>query len=517
MLDLPARSRDGAEKPALAEALAHSFARQAEASGVALPLRGFGLAARVLAVTLGFILLAMGLFYLTRLVAFREMWLHNKIAAAQTAVEAFNADGPTPIPADLSQRILNSVVVKSIAIVTPTGRRELVLPGFSPEAAEAITADDSSYLESIGATFHALFASPGRIVKLASPAPPDPATMEVTFDETPLIDGLWRVSRNFRNISLTIAAVVTCVLWAALWSMVLRPVRRLTSNIIAFGESPQDASRVIAPSGRRNEIGRAETALAVMQRSLAHELAQRKRLAELGMAVARINHDLRNMLSAAQLISDRLARIPDPLAQRLAPRLVATLDRAIQFCLSTLTYGAGREQTPERRPFDLSALARQVIESAHAEHDDAIDYHVDIPPRFETYADSDHILRVLENLSRNAAQALMAKGAAGGRPKAIRFAAIRTDGVALIEISDTGPGFPPDLRARIFEPFHRSTREAGTGLGLSIAAELVTRNGGCIDLAPPKADDFYCGARFLIKLPTPERAALNSPAAAPQP
>jgi signal transduction histidine kinase len=505
MLDLPARSRGGAETPALAEALAQTFARQAEASGVGLPLRGFGLAARVLAVTLGFILLAMGLFYLTRLVAFREMWLHNKIAAAQTAVEAFSADGATPIPADLSQRILNSVVVKSIAIVTPAGRRELVLPGFSPDAAETITADDSSYLESIGATFHALFASPGRIVKLASP--PDPATMEVTFDETPLIDGLWCVSRNFRNISLTIAAVVTCVLWAALWSMVLRPVRRLTSNIIAFGESPQDASRVIAPSGRRNEIGRAETALAVMQRSLAHELAQRKRLAELGMAVARINHDLRNMLSAAQLISDRLATIPDPLAQRLAPRLVATLDRAIQFCQSTLTYGAGREVQPARRRFDLRELVRQVVEAAHAERGDAIDYDIDIPPRFDLHADPDHIQRVLENLSRNAAQALMAKGAEDGRPKAIRFAAIRTDGLALIEISDTGPGFPADQAERIFEPFHTSTSQAGAGLGLAIAADLVTRNGGAITLAPAKADDFYCGARFLIKLPTPEGAA----------
>ncbi|HEY1453593.1 MAG TPA: HAMP domain-containing sensor histidine kinase, partial [Roseiarcus sp.] len=435
------------------------------------------------------------------------MWLHNKIAAAQTAVEAFNADGPTAPPEDLSRRILNSVGVKSIAIVTPTGRRELVLPGFSPETAEAITADDSSYLESIGATFHALFASPGRIVKLASPAPPDPATMEVTFDETPLIEGLWRVSRNFRNISLTIAGVVTCVLWAALWSMVLRPVRRLTSNIIAFGESPQDASRVIAPSGRRNEIGRAETALAVMQGSLAHELAQRKRLAELGMAVARINHDLRNMLSAAQLISDRLATIPDPLAQRLAPRLVATLDRAIQFCQATLTYGAGRDAPPSRRRFDLRELVRQVVEAAHAERGDAIDYDIDIPPRFDLYADPDHVQRVLENLSRNAAQALMAKGAEDGRPKAIRFAAIRTDGLALIEISDTGPGFPADQAERIFEPFHTSTSQAGAGLGLAIASDLVTRNGGAIALAPAKADDFYCGARFLIKLPTPEGAA----------
>ena len=171
---------------------------------------------------------------------------------------------------------------------------------------------------------------------------------------------------------------------------------------------------------------------------------KRKRLAELGMAVARINHDLRNILSAAQLISDRLATIPDPLAQRLAPRLVATLDRAIQFCQSTLTYGASRELPPSRRRFDLSELVSQVVESGKAEHDAAIDYNIDIPPRFCVYADPDHVLRVLENLSRNAAQALMAKGATDGRPKAIRFAAIRTDGLALIEISDTGPGFPPD-------------------------------------------------------------------------
>ena len=129
---------------------------------------------------------------------------------------------------------------------------------------------------------------------------------------------LWRVSRNFLNISLTIAAVVTCVLWAALWRMVLRPVRRLTSNIIAFGERPEDSSRVIAPSGRGNEIGRAETALATMERSLAHELAQGKRLAELGMAVARINHDLRNMLSAAQL--DFGSPGDDPRSARAAAR-----------------------------------------------------------------------------------------------------------------------------------------------------------------------------------------------------
>ena len=191
--------------------------------------------------------------------------------------------------------------------------------------------------------------------------------VEILIDQTPLIDQMWRVSRNFLTLSIIVSVAVTLVLWAALWQMVIRPVERLTSNIIAFGEKPQDLTRIVAPSGRNDEIGRAETALAAMQDSLAHELSQRKRLAELGMAVARINHDLRNMLAAAQLISDRLATITDPLAQRLAPQLVATLDRAIEFCQSTLAYGAARERAPTRRAFDLRELVRQVVETARGD------------------------------------------------------------------------------------------------------------------------------------------------------
>ena len=110
----------------------------------------------------------------------------------------------------------------------------------------------------------------------------------------------------------------------------------------------------------------------------------------------------------------------------------------------------------------------------------------------------------------------MAKGPRDDRPKAIRFASIRTEGVALIEISDTGPGFPADQSERIFEPFHKSTSEIGAGLGLAIAADLVSRNGGAIALAPAKADDFYCGARFLIRLPTPERVLRKGSPVLPQ-
>jgi len=500
MLDRPVR-------PAI-ETEAAERAAQPQATGKTLlvrRLRAPGLAGRVLIVTIGAVMLALALFYLTRLAAYRETWLHNKLATADAVMQAFAPLG-SPLSDQLAQKILAAADARSIVIETPAGRQQI---GPDEKVADdvEIASHGGNFFGSIGVAFRVAFSPPGSLIRVSNEVGPRGGRIEVTFDEATLTEAMWRISRAFLTVSLIVAAVVTCVLSAALWQLVLRPVRRLTSNIIAFGENPQDMSRVIAPAGRHDEIGRAETALAAMQNSLAHELAQRKRLAELGLAVARINHDLRNILSAAQLISDRLAAIPDPLAQRLAPRLVATLDRAIRFCQTTLTYGAAREQAPKRRRFDLSAMATEVAEAGRAEHGDAIDYHVEIPPRFDVYADPDHVLRVLENLSRNAAEALLANGAEGGRPRAIRFAAIRTDDVALIELGDTGPGIPQSQADRIFEPFHASTSADGTGLGLAIAADLVTRNGGSITLAPTKADDFYCGARFLIRLPTPERPA----------
>src|SRR5271163_2550897 len=162
MLDVPARS-DGANALAFPKAVA----KQASAAGLAPSIYGFGLAARVLAVTIGFVLLAMSLFYVTRLTAHREMLLHGKISAVQTTVDAFGLAGPTP-PQDLSQKILNSVDVKWMAIKTPAGRREFVIAGGPLPGVESIVADDNSYLEGIAATFHALFAAPGTIVNLSA-------------------------------------------------------------------------------------------------------------------------------------------------------------------------------------------------------------------------------------------------------------------------------------------------------------------------------------------------------------
>ena len=468
--------------------------------------RRLGLTGRLLMLTIGSVLLVLALFYTTRLSVARENWLRDRLVAARTATLVFGADQDAALSGDLTAKILGAVGAKTITVETP-GHRLLLSASATPPAPDYVfDLSNPSLIEGVEAGFQTLFARRGSILQVSGLAPMDGARIEITIDQTPLIDAMWRLSRTYLTIALLLSTLVTCVLWAALWQMVIRPVRRLTSSIIAFGERPQEARQIAAPSGRDDEIGRAEAALAAMQGSLAQELGQRKRLAELGMAVARINHDLRNMLAAAQLISDRLATIPDPLAQRLAPRLMATLDRAILFCQSTLTYGAAREQEPARRRFDLREVVRHVVETAEATGCGAVAYSIEIPPNFELFADPDHVQRIIENLSRNAAQALQSQGPSGGRPPAIRLAAIRTGEVALIEISDSGPGFPPEQAPRIFEPFHLSTREGGSGLGLAIAADLVARNGGSISLAPAQSDAFYCGARFLITLPTPEDA-----------
>jgi signal transduction histidine kinase len=466
-----------------------------------------GLAARLLLITLGFVLLTQVIFFVPRVAAYRESQLRDRLSAAYTAALVFTAAPDGMLSKELTKQILDSVGAQTIAIKTHNTRRLLAMADAPPPVTDSYDLRDATMMDSIASAFRGFFAPKDAVLKVVGQAPMGGDFLEITLYETRITDIVWAYSGRFLRASLTISAAVALGLWMAIWIFVLRPVRRLTSNIIAFGEKPEDEARIIAPSGSGHEIGKAEEALAAMQRSLGRELEQKKRLAQLGLAVAKINHDLRNMLTAAQLISDRLATIPDPLAIRLGPRLVATLDRAIAFCQETLSYGGAGEKPPTPRDFALNAMLEDVAEVIQARHTHIVDIAIDVPPDLEIRADPDHVLRVVGNLIRNATQALAQHGPGEGKPPAIRISAARRNDEALIEVSDTGPGVPAQLAPRIFEPFHISTRAGGSGLGLAIAAELIDRNGGTIVLAPSRPDDFYSGARFEITLPLARRMA----------
>ena len=466
----------------------------------------FGLAGRLMALVIAAVLFLVALLYATRLVAVEDNWARERIAAAYTAAQAFAPDGQVEYNSDLNRKILDSIGAQALEISGPKRFWSLGLDGHPDFSGPTYDTEQTETVDAVRLAVQALLSQTPETIVVRGLSPLKGSRVALRVDGDGLRASLVRLSKTFLTLSLGLSAALTLVLWGALWSMVIRPVRRLTSNILAFAESEQKHALVIEPSGRQDEIGRAETALAGMQIALADELRQRKRLAELGMAVARINHDLRNILSAAQLISDRMATIPDPLAQRLAPRLVSTLDRAIAFCQATLAYGAGREREADPRLIDLRAIVRQVVETAEAERPNDVAFAIDIPPSFEIYADADHVARIVENLTHNARKALEAADLPGRTP-AIRFAAIRDEGTAIIEVSDNGPGIPEEMRAQIFQPFHASAGVGGSGLGLAIAADLVERNGGAITLAPAKACDYYGGARFIIRLPTVAPAA----------
>src|SRR5258707_13852457 len=120
--------------------------------------------------------------------------------------------------------------------------------------------------------------------------------------------------------------------------MVVRPMHRIPANMIAFRADPENPARVIALSGRQDEIGIAERELATMQHDIASMLQQKNRLAALGLAGSKINPDLRNLLASAQLISQRPLALPNPRGTGCAPEPLGALRLARESLPWTVGY-----------------------------------------------------------------------------------------------------------------------------------------------------------------------------------
>src|SRR5690606_31107731 len=262
-----------------------------------------------------------------------------------------------------------------------------------------------------------------------------------------------------------ISAFTAMLVFFALHYLLVRPMGRLTANMVAFRADPENAARIIERSGRRDEIGTAEEELAAMQRELASMLHQKNRLASLGLAVAKINHDLRNLLASAQLFSDQLSSLPDPKVQRFAPKLMNALQRAIALCQSTLSYGRAQEAAPDRRTIAVEPLLEDVREALGLSIEVPIRWIVSVERGLTIEADADQMFRVVVNLARNAVQALESHGARDPARDQIRITGRREGGVVAIEISDTGPGIPEKARKNLYQAFQGSTRPGGSGLG----------------------------------------------------
>jgi signal transduction histidine kinase len=457
------------------------------------PSRRLGLSGKLLLLTIPLVMIAGMLIYVPAIANFRMNRLNDRLAAANTAALVLEAAPYGMVPDSLARQILASIGAHAVAIKMGQQRRLLASADLPSSVDQDVDMRSMTAWSAIMGSFQTMLETGNQAIRVIGPAPSGGEFIETVVDEAPLRAAMYRFSRNLLLVSMGIAVLTAGLVYIALHFLFVRPMRHLTANLVGFHENPESSARIFVPSQRGDEIGVVERELSDMQRDLVSMLHQKSRLAALGLAVSKINHDLRNLLASSQLLSDQLASVPDPRVQRFAPKLMRSLERAIAFCQSTLSYGRVQEAAPDRRMMLVDPIVSEVRESAGLASDASITWINAIERGLSVDADPEHLFRVLLNLVRNAAQALE------GRPDAasqqIRVTGRREGTVAIIEVSDTGPGVPLKAREHLFEAF-QTGRPGGSGLGLAIAAELVRAHDGEIQLV-----EGTIGATFRIAIP----------------
>lgn len=461
-------------------------------------LRAFSssLSGRLLALTLGAVLAGEVFLFAPAMAAYHEAWLRERINLAQVA--ALAVEGATSAIADsLEDELLTNAEVMRAALQREEERLLILESSRTPSPDRIVTYDyrRASFGERFGWAYETAFAPPGRVLRvLARPRFESGEFIEIVLNEAPLKRAMGAFASRFALISSVILVGAGALVFLTLTFLFVRPMHDLTRAIERFRDRPEDVSIAFPRSSRQDEIGRAQRAAADMAEQVRNALRQKERLAALGAAVARIGHDLRNMLSTAQLVADRLGRSEDPNVRKLAPRLERTIDRAAGLAASTLKYGRADERAPELQSIEIMPVIDEALAEALAGVSE-IHVRLDVEPGLKAMADPEHLHRILNNLARNAAQAMLTHSR---REKILTVRAARVEGRCEIEVIDLGPGVRANLRERLFEPFVSAAPEAGgTGLGLAIARELTRAMGGELTLTRTGAE----GATFQIVLP----------------
>jgi len=227
-------------------------------------------------------------------------------------------------------------------------------------------------------------------------------------------------------------------------------------------------------------------------------LAQSEKLAALGQLAGAIAHEVRNplavMRSAAQgVLEDE--RAPSEATKRGCEFIIAEIDRLHSVVTSLLAFA--RPLPIKRRAVRVEDLFDRTAQLAREE---GVGTRVRLVRRIDSTVplidgDPDLLCQALLGLVANATEAMTSGGD-------IILEASACDGGVELAVSDVGPGVPPDLRSRVFEPFF-TTREKGTGLGLAVVKQIVTAHTGSVSVGDRPGG----GARFVMRLPERGSAA----------
>ncbi len=452
------------------------------------------LSGRFLMLTVAFVMLAEVLIFVPSVARFREDYLQARLERGQIASLSVLANSDSMVDPALEQELLENAGVLNV-VLRRDEISELVLSSPMPAPiSDTIDLRDATPWQLIRDALLRLFSPEDEMIRVVgTPVKQAGLQIEVTMHTQQMRASMLDYGYRVFLLSLVISIFTAALLFLAVRRILVTPISRVVRHIKAFEQAPEQA-QIITPSAVIGELKEAETALRSMQIQLSTALKQKDRLATLGGAVAKISHDLRNMLTTAQLLADRMERSEDPAVQRTAPKLVGSLSRAVNLCESTLRFGKAEEPPPILGPIDLSKLIEDVVESERlAVGDSAVAFDVKGADSMVIIADTEQIFRVLSNLVRNARQAIIATK----KPGKITVDVADTDDDWVIRIRDTGPGLPTKALNHLFTPFEGGARLGGAGLGLVIASELIKGHGGRLELQESKET----GTVFKIFLP----------------
>ena len=438
-------------------------------------------------------MLAEILIFVPSIARFREDYLLDHLERAQIASLALLADDM--LEPKLEEELLENAGVFNVVLRRDEIRQLMLSTPMPMPISATYDLRDGTALVLIRDAMRRIAQPENEVIRvIGAPLREAGLLIEVTMEAGPMRAAMIDYGVRILILSAVISIFTAFLLFLAVRATLVKPIRGVVGAMQSYAAAPEDARRIITPNAGVTELREAEDALKFMQTELTSALRQKDRLAQLGSAVSKISHDLRNIMTSAQLFTDRIEMSEDPLVARLAPKLVNSITRAVHLCESTLAFGKAEEPSPTLSVVPLAPIVADVIDSERlAIGDFDLSFAEDIPAAMTLRADSEQLFRVIANLVRNARQAIVASG----KPAEIAVSSFEDDTSWKIEITDTGPGLPAKAQEHLFTPFQGGFTKGGSGLGLAISEELIRGHGGTIVLQRTGPE----GTAFCIHLP----------------
>ncbi len=465
------------------------------------------LSRKLLLLTVLFILTAELIVFIPSAITFRQNWLNERAERAGHLALALSERPQLSVGEKLSQHFMRDTNVLLIA-AEREGMTELIL-GYPPNSMDMqiINLNDNHLWFDIFSVLQIYLTSDdGYMRVLTPPVHDDHDRLEFIVPKASLRSAMIDYARRIFGLSIIISIVTGTLLYAVLHLWIVQPVRFIASDLAQFRANPQRRHGTLRLGKREDEIGQLQKELVSMKASIRNALWQKQKLADLGLAVAKINHDLRNILTSAQLLSDRLAIDQNERIAKTGQRLVRTVERGIRLCETVLGHSRPVNVQSDLETITLAHFLKDVSdETVHGLGlSRQIQVHIDCDDHILVQVDVDQCYRLLQNLIRNAAQILSQQTEPSPRitlranldPATTDLAQIKHNPehkncncphenhhYVAIFIEDNGPGLPETIIGTLFTPFVSSADDSGSGLGLSIAYELAQAQGGSLSLS----------------------------------